>query len=257
MSYPIYLVSLARDEARRQALAARFPQHASEFQLVEAVDGRAMPARAFFERTVDFYRNYRRLMSPAELGCTLSHLQVYETFLQSAAERALVLEDDVEGDDAALAQVLALAVQLPQDAILIAGGQQGLVSRKRLYGKPTTTPGLYELADYSYPHIKRTCGYVLARQSAALLLQRGQATTLVADGWDRYVAGTGIRLYYAPLLSHPELLAGSHIERDRLDLDPGFWQKVFSPRLPRKLRQYLQDICFQATRTLHGYRRLP
>ena len=96
---------LARVGAALDALGLRWTRFAAvEGRLLEPQEQERLLDRAGFERL------HGMTPTPGELGCYLSHLGVMQNFLQSPAEFALVLEDDVQ-PTAALPEVLARLLQ--------------------------------------------------------------------------------------------------------------------------------------------------
>jgi glycosyl transferase family 25 len=212
---PIYLVSLPSDTERRENLRERLPESYDEFVHVEAINGRDLPARDYYEKTVGFASKHGRPMTPAELGCTLSHLKALETFMDSSADRALILEDDILGTDTDIETIRALSHRLDDDDLLICGGQDGLESRKYQYGEPTAIPGVYEVCRFSYRYVFRTCCYVVTRRSAQAIINYQNFMLSLADKWDEFFSDTRVKIHYANILSHPVELEESHIEQDR------------------------------------------
>ncbi|MFA7418026.1 MAG: glycosyltransferase family 25 protein, partial [Acholeplasma sp.] len=98
-SIPIYLISLPQDVERRAVLKDQFPRYYDQFIHIQAVDGRKLPAQEYFTKTLPFLKKYNRPMTPAEVGCALSHIKALEAFLETDATHALVLEDDIIGSD--------------------------------------------------------------------------------------------------------------------------------------------------------------
>ena len=97
----IYLISLAKDTKRRELLQQKFSSYDS-FKLIDAVDGRELNAREYYKIISPSFKAYGKVLSPAEVGCSLSHVKAYEAFLASEAKFALIFEDDVIGDDNAI-----------------------------------------------------------------------------------------------------------------------------------------------------------
>lgn len=97
MSAPVlYVVNLDRDVERMASLAGNLAERGLGYERVSAVLGREVPD---WEKLVDaplYARRNRKAMAlPGEVGCTLSHLKVLETFLRTDAPWCVVLEDDV------------------------------------------------------------------------------------------------------------------------------------------------------------------
>jgi glycosyl transferase family 25 len=83
----IYVINLARSPERRAWMEGELARAGVEGIFVRAVDGRRFGARCA--------RETRPAMSRAEAALILSHRKVWRTFLTSAAEHAVVFEDDV------------------------------------------------------------------------------------------------------------------------------------------------------------------
>lgn len=86
---PVFVVSLARATERRRDILAHLRHLGVDHQVLDAVDGHAIPAaerRALQAPDVDY--------QPGVLGCYLSHMELYRRFLATDAPVALALEDD-------------------------------------------------------------------------------------------------------------------------------------------------------------------
>jgi glycosyl transferase family 25 len=113
----IWVVTLAR-AADRQARVAerlrgldyRFHVGADKAELDVAALERDGVYDARRARAVD---RYGRPMTPGQLGCAISHRQLYEDAVRSGRRRVLVLEDDVVPDAEALAELPAALAELP------------------------------------------------------------------------------------------------------------------------------------------------
>ena len=83
---PVYVINLARSADRRAFMQAALAQAGVGGEFVAAVDGRRCRAGP-------------RAISGAETALILSHRKVWRRFLRSAAEYAVVLEDDAHLGD--------------------------------------------------------------------------------------------------------------------------------------------------------------
>lgn len=86
---PVFLISLARAQDRREAICNHLRDLDIEYRLIDAVDGSAMSATDINAIVANGIK-----MHPGAIGCYLSHLQVYETMKQENLPVALILEDD-------------------------------------------------------------------------------------------------------------------------------------------------------------------
>ncbi len=97
MPPPIFVISLADSESRRDSISKHLHRLGLDFTFVEAVDGRNGLSPEM-EGLVDRGEARARLgrdMSDAELACALSHTLVYKKMLDENLENAVVLEDDM------------------------------------------------------------------------------------------------------------------------------------------------------------------
>lgn len=94
----VYVISLARATERRRAIAAHLDSIGIEYEIVDAVDGRALS---------DEYRASvvapGCVLTPGLIGCGLSHWELSKKHLASDREVALFLEDDARLSPAAAA----------------------------------------------------------------------------------------------------------------------------------------------------------
>lgn len=98
MKIKTYIISLKKAEDRRKLLLKEIGDFSfMDIEWVEAVYGKelspAETSRLF--HTKRFVCRYNRLPYPGEIGCTLSHRECFRRLLESGADVALILEDDV------------------------------------------------------------------------------------------------------------------------------------------------------------------
>lgn len=216
---PIFLVSMKGDAGRRERMSVTFPDLYPSMTVIEAVDGRLLNAQDYFRYASSAMENHGRILAPAEVGCSLSHVKALEQFLETGAERAVILEDDVIGDDVALAAAVEDLRTIPDESLIIFGGQEGLPSRKYIFGKPVGRSHVFELPRYSAHHILRTCCYGVTRTSAANIVASQRASLKLADAWWAFCSRkTGATIHFSRQLAHPIDRSESHIENSRVGL---------------------------------------
>jgi len=91
-----FVINLDRAEDRLTSVKGKLSYFGIAFQRIAAVDG----SKLVFPRPDYDDKRYRLLhgkrTNPAEVGCYLSHIECARRFLESGAEHALILEDDLE-----------------------------------------------------------------------------------------------------------------------------------------------------------------
>lgn len=112
---PVWVISLARAEDRRRSVQASFAAAGIPFELFPAVDGRALDEheRRQYSRWRSLFEIGRDL-TLGDVGCSLSHIRVYERMVAHRIPEVVVVEDDVQPTPA-LARVLAARRDLPAD----------------------------------------------------------------------------------------------------------------------------------------------
>ena len=210
----VFVISLKSDEARREKLKERFKNY-GEFKLVEATDGRAMSAKEYYGYALPSLEAYGRLLSPSEVGCSLSHVRAYEEFLKSGASFALILEDDVIGDESGIKKAFETAAKMDAGSALICGAQDGLEGRFSAFGKKLDED-FWLVSKRSYGTIYRAAAYVLDRRAAEKILQTHKKALCVADFWQILLLKNGLKMYFSDIFAHPTDLAGSNIQAERV-----------------------------------------
>jgi glycosyl transferase family 25 len=223
----IYVLSLEQSVARREALARRFHRFFSTFHVINAIDGRDLDAKTYFNNLSNYYLRTKGVMTPSELGCTLSHAKALDTFLKSAATHALIFEDDVIGSDELVDQAKSLTNKIPDNGVLLLGCQDGLKSVRWQYGKRLPGTNMYKVCKFSYKYVYRSCAYIVTKKSAQSILSRLNDPAL-ADEW-AYLSQNNIDMYFVKLFSHPVELKDSAIESERalFYIYKKFWMSRF------------------------------
>jgi glycosyl transferase, family 25 len=137
-----YVINLDRSPQRMAIMEERLKPLDLAWTRVSAVEGKQLDLPNLRELSIPgFLANHGKQPKPAEVGCYLSHIRVFEAFLaQHDAEFALVLEDDVLFQDDFL-EVLQALTQCASawDLVRLSGfhsggpvGIQALTERRQL-----------------------------------------------------------------------------------------------------------------------------
>lgn len=93
---PIYVISLTRATARRQKIKTQLDKHRLKFEFIDATDERQGLSKDEIELLgIDNLQKHNNRTSPGAIGCLISHLRCYKKIIESNANQALILEDDV------------------------------------------------------------------------------------------------------------------------------------------------------------------
>ncbi|KAL3275915.1 hypothetical protein HHI36_020650 [Cryptolaemus montrouzieri] len=173
----IFMINLLRRPERRRRMTKCFDELGLDVTVVDAVDGRelnesTLKSISFMPDFVDPY--HKRPMTLGEIGCFLSHYNVWKMVVENKYEKTLILEDDIRFEPYFRLKVQNLMDEINQrpnwDLIYF--------GRKRLQENDEPwVEGSYLLvkAGYSY----WTLGYALSYRGAQKLLNGDPLSRLV------------------------------------------------------------------------------
>lgn len=197
MTRLLTLVINLDDSTDRMALAGRLLDEAGiAFERLPACDARHTPPDAFEDydeaRAVAFYG---RPLTGGEVGCFKSHVLAVQRFLQSDADYALVLEDDMTLPDNAKAVLNGIIDRLDRDE----GKNWEIVNIGRKPNRPRSSLG--EIDGYRLYHAAyfpiTTTGLLWSRHGAEAFLRDAEFATAPIDHFLRHRfcrRGTGFAL---------------------------------------------------------------
>ncbi|XP_073347732.1 procollagen galactosyltransferase 2-like [Pagrus major] len=169
----IFLINLKRRSDRRDRMLSTLAVLCINATLTEAVDGTALNSSQLQAMGVDMLPGYKdpysgRVLTRGEIGCFLSHYNIWKQVVQQELQQVLLLEDDVRFEPSFGSRLVTIMenvqrVGLEWDLIY--------VGRKRLQVKEPEqwVKGVRNLV---HPHYSYwTLGYVLSLNGAKKLLK--------------------------------------------------------------------------------------
>lgn len=191
-----YIVNLARSPERRAHILAEARRLELDFEIVEGVDGRDLDSSDVEKVDPKFIRDDP--FWAGVIGCSLSHLKVYSKVLESDAERALVLEDDVvlPNDMTALADAVA-AEMTGAEAVLLHHHRRGRAERGEAYRflkrGSRALPGSRSLAaPADVADLAGTGAYVITREACQTMVKSMLPVRARADDWEFFCREGGL-----------------------------------------------------------------
>lgn len=238
--WPILVLTLDGDDARRQPLLDQLDAAGLPWQLFFGVDGRR-GLTAEYLPLIDREAAQRRLKRPmtdAEFACALSHRKIYQTILERGLAGAVVLEDDaiLTPDFAAFLQ--AGLHRVDSMALLDYRFGRALPWQRRRAGRW----GLYRAAQRA----TLTSAYTVSRRSAQDLLAATTPVSFAAD-WPADLYELRAWLVVPRVAQHNEPGQGpSHLADARSGveartkdagryLDADYWRGLLRRKLARKV----------------------
>ncbi|AMC12725.1 hypothetical protein RL73_03145 [Liberibacter crescens] len=168
MSFPVYVISLPRSVRRRERCFLLLSQFGLDFSFFDAIDGNNLT----YDNISSIYdekrnqKKFKRPLSFPELGCYISHINLWEKIANSDKPGAIVLEDDVEFVSEFMDVLLYLSKCDISNLLIKFNSLSNKIKTKN---HVCTLPGGFSLIQ---PRIipSRTTGYLIGKQAAADLL---------------------------------------------------------------------------------------
>lgn len=168
----VFMINLKRRLDRRERMLRALHEQEIDFQLVEAVDGKAMNTSQVEAMGIQMLPGYRdpyhgRPLTKGELGCFLSHYNIWKEVVDRGLQRSLVFEDDLRFEIFFKRRLMNLMQDVEREGLdwdLIYVGRK----RMQVEHPEKAVPRVRNLveADYSY----WTLAYVISLQGAQKLL---------------------------------------------------------------------------------------
>lgn len=119
LPFPVYLINLARADYRRRFALKQLTELGAVPAMVDAVDGRLLDLDELIRQGVynpeKSSEAFSRQLSMPEIGCSLSHYNVYRRIVERGDQAALILEDDALFLDGFAEKLLSAVAELPTD----------------------------------------------------------------------------------------------------------------------------------------------
>lgn len=189
----IYVINLDRCIERWERLRSQAVQHGLNLVRVAAVDGLSIleNQRVGFHPRSFNYHNGRKILA-GEYGCYRSHLLALETFAASGDPMAIIIEDDVDLNDALIPRAMAAVAAVSSTGASVIK----LANHRKVGFRPMAVTELGDVVGRCLhgPQGSAAC-YIVTRHAALTLVQSLNAVLLPYDvalerGWS-----TGVQTY--------------------------------------------------------------
>ncbi len=203
---PIFIINMQKDTKRRSAITARLENFGLQSSFIEGVDGGAMSDKdiALVYDSAKRKRYFGRDMTKGEIGCLLSHRNIFIKMVDEQIPVAVILEDDVIFEPDFKQALAAISVShMKWDVIRFLGS-------KKIYKRGCRK--IAKLGDTRYQFARLPTapggahGYMLTLKAATIMLKHMQKSWIPIDTLQGRCWETGLEtlvLYPAPLYPDP------------------------------------------------------
>ena len=211
----VYLISLEKSIGKRQKLMSAFPNSYKDFNIINGVVGNELTATKYFNYTRYYSQKFRKLMTPGEVGCSLSHMQALEKIVDSKT-CGLILEDDVQGNEQSFLDLKRIETQIGDWDFYLLGTHPASKLEYILCESTVFSEKVYKLNLSSLQFIYGAHCYVVGYKLAEHILENQKKFLLPADIWPALIREPKVQIYFTNLFEHPVISKeNSSLESDR------------------------------------------
>ncbi len=179
---PILVVNLKRSKDRRSYMQQQLDAYGVRYQFFPAVDGKTLtPQQRACYSEEESLRRFGHPLTNGEIGCALSHLQIYKKMVAEDIAELLILEDDIVIKKDFFPIIFQRAQWAPVDwKILHFATRRDNVQNSTLPCYFIDVEQRYRLYRYT-KYYNRTHCYIVKQESAQWLINEGYPIHLPAD----------------------------------------------------------------------------
>lgn len=254
-----YLINLDKDTQRLTFFKNNFDRLGIPFERVSAVDGRVFSEadyQAFMQtRPRNYNRESGKTWLRGQMGCFLSHYNVWKKIAEGRENFCAVFEDDIHTSDD-LKHVLQSDIWIPPNTDVIR--LETSTNRIRLSSQPTLTfrkRNLYKVKSTSW------CAgaYIISRKAAQRLVALSEKYHEPADVMLYHFEESVIAKDLCILQFNPALCTqDKHLAEGKVKFSSNIeFDNVQTPSVARTIKRYSPtNILTAAYRSLSGYKRI-
>lgn len=215
---PIFIISL-KNSPRREFISKRLSDLGLDFQFVDAVYGKELSKEQLDTIDFEFYpQKYaaRKPLTLGEIGCAMSHINLYQYLVDNNIENAIILEDDAIVSLYFKEIVLDALKKLPKRAEILFFDH----GKAKIFPITRNLVERYRLARYLTPSknskrtIIRTTAYLITLAGAKKLLNFAYPVRMPSDFLTGSLQLTHINAYG---IEPACVFGGSHSEIDQME----------------------------------------
>lgn len=175
------VINLNRSAERRRLMASRLGQLGIPFEFWDATDGNTLSQgemSAVYSETESF-ANIGRGLHRNEIGCTLSHVDIWKALVASSDDEILVLEDDIEIADDLVPLLKRRNEWIPPGARVVYFAHH-VAKEKNLIAIDVPAKSKRFLCEFEGP-VMSCSAYLLRREGAINLLRHWKPIRMATD----------------------------------------------------------------------------
>lgn len=213
----IFVINLKRSKDRKDYMEMQLEGLGFPYEFIEAVDGKVLTDDDLGRLDLGIYPPWpsfnARKLSRSEIGCTLSHLGIYQKMIDECIEWACIIEDDAVWGENLKDTLTGVIDRLEQsDVELLMLGHHGRHPFSDLHGAAYCWKGIRDPLGYQIvlpvePPFG-THAYIIKRSAAGKLLEHAYPLRMPMDVLIGHSAVIGVKMR---ILSPRCIMQGRHL----------------------------------------------
>lgn len=179
-----FVINLLREVGKRNELQRQCEELNLDFEIYDAIDGRALSDCFLKENVLDYGCNY---LTNGEIGCSLSHINIYKKIISDGLDYALILEDDAVLSWPLVDFISSFEKERQKEGIYLLTGDVSYVENKC---RMLSSFRLYPVKDAT-----RTTGYIITNYAARAMVDFLLPVKFEADMYTVFKTLTGVSIY--------------------------------------------------------------
>lgn len=217
-----FIINLERESEKRENIKKECHKLKLDFEIYNAIDGYTL-SESFIQNIVyDYPNNY---LTKGEIGCALSHINVYKKIIEYNLPYALIIEDDTSFDTKLPDFLKAFQEKNYKKGIFLLTGDFDYLVNKKF--------NLNNFELFEVTKAVRASGYIITKDAAQKLINFLFPVRYEADMFKVFRLCAGIKLYAtlpSLITTNEESLIKSSIQTDRapkIKLRSDYRKKLF------------------------------
>lgn len=236
---PIFVVNLKKDVERRRQVEGELKKINAEFVMTEAVCGKEISLEELKKHyDKEKAESYRTSLTLGEVGCSLSHISIYDKIIAEGISYALILEDDatLSPDVMPVIDSLTKAISPERSAVVLLTHVNRYTKRKSI---PLTAS--HFLVSPISRHVWRAHGYFVTLTAARRMKEFLYPVWAQADDWRLLEKKDVISLHaVAPYcIGLSECSSNLELDRKSKKRPPFRWNVFFDKNICEQLKKLL------------------
>ncbi len=179
-----FVISLKDAAARRNFMTQQLEKLGIDFEFLDAFYGADYYNDEKYFARKSSRRYEKRLMTPGEIGCALSHQAIYRKMIDENIPYALIFEDDAVISPDILKVLPELEKYIKPNQLITLAKCDLIYNKNRIH----LYDGYYLSKPYmiKYGSMAQTPGYIITKEAAEKILSINFPVYIPADSWGRY-----------------------------------------------------------------------